>query len=335
MNSTSTRWRNNFFFCAIVTYRLRRELEPRLILVDSVVVDVVLNVEGLPERGSDTYVDTSTSFAGGGFNVMAAASRLGLPAVYAGVVGLGPFATIAQDAMRDEDIVVAIPPLAGVDTGFVVAIVEPDGERTFLTSSGAESTLTSSQLDGVDIHTNDVVYFSGYALLLPSNARALLALVQRLPPEVVLVFDPSPLVATIDRGALDVIFERVDWLSCNAREATVMTEVSDPIAAAELLVERLVRGSAIVRCGGDGCVVARSGGPTERVEGFPVDVVDSNGAGDTHVGAFAALLTQGRSPLDAARWANAAAALSVTRRGPATGPVMHELEAFIVAHDRS
>jgi sugar/nucleoside kinase (ribokinase family) len=335
MTSTSTRWRNNFCFCAIVINRQRRELEPRLILVDSVVVDVVLNVEGLPQRGSDTYVDASTSFAGGGFNVMAAASRLGLRAVYAGVVGLGPFATIAQDAMRDEEIVVAIPPVAGVDTGFVVAIVEPDGERTFLTSNGAESTLTSSQLDGVDIHTDDVVYFSGYGLLHQSNARALLALVRRLAPEVVLVFDPSPLVAGIDRGALDVIFERVDWLTCNTREASVMTGASDPILAAELLLDRLVRGSVIVRCGRDGCVVASSGGPIEKVEGFPVEAVDSNGAGDTHVGAFAALLTHGRSPLDAARWANGAAALSVTRRGPATGPVLHELEAFIAAYDRS
>jgi sugar/nucleoside kinase (ribokinase family) len=313
--------------------RLRRELEPRLILVDSVVVDVVVNIEGIPERGSDTYADTSASFAGGGFNVMAAASRLGLPAVYAGVVGLGPFATIAQDAMRDEDIVVAIPPVTGVDTGFVVAMVEPDGERTFLTSNGAESTLTSSQLDGVDIYANDVVYFSGYALLHTSNAKAILALVQRIPSEVVLVFDPSPLVATIDRGTLEAIFQRVDWLSCNAREAGLMTDASDPIVAADLLLERLDRGAVIVRCGEDGCVVASSAG-TEKVEGFPVVAVDSNGAGDTHVGAFAALLTQGLGPVQAARWANGAAALSVTRRGPATGPVMHDLEAFIGAHDR-
>jgi sugar/nucleoside kinase (ribokinase family) len=312
---------------------VRRELEPRLILVDSVVVDVVLNVEGLPQRGSDTYVDTSTSFAGGGFNVMAAASRLGLRAVYAGVVGLGPFATIAQDAMRDEEIVVAIPPVEGVDTGFVVAIVEPDGERTFLTSNGAESTLTSTQLDGVDIHANDVVYFSGYALLHPSNAQALLALVRRLAPGVMLVFDPSPLVASIDHGALEVIFERLDWLSCNASEANVMTGASDPTVAAGLLLDRLVRGSVIVRRGRDGCVVAISGGPIESVEGFRVDAVDSNGAGDTHVGAFAALLTQGRRPLDAAKWANAAAALSVTKRGPATGPLLHELETFIAASD--
>jgi sugar/nucleoside kinase (ribokinase family) len=313
--------------------RLRRELEPRLILVDSVVVDVVLNVDDLPQRGSDTYADTSASFAGGGFNVMAAASRLGLRAVYAGVVGFGPFATIAQDAMRNEDIVVAIPPVESVDTGFVVAMVEPDGERTFLTSNGAESTLTSAQLDGVDIHANDVVYFSGYALLHQSNAEAILALVDRLPSEVVLVFDPSPLVASIDRDVLDRIFDRVDWLSCNAREASLMTEGSAPELAAEQLLDRLTRGGVIVRCGSDGCVVAMSGGRGGTIDGFPVDALDSNGAGDTHVGAFVALLTQGKSPLDAVRWANAAAALSVMKRGPATGPAMDELEEFFTTRD--
>jgi sugar/nucleoside kinase (ribokinase family) len=329
------RWRNNFSTCAIVIIRLRRELEPRLILVDSVVVDVVVNVEGLPERGSDAYADTSNSYAGGGFNVMAAASRLGLRAVYAGVVGFGPFATIAQNAMRDEDIVIAIPAVASVDTGFVVAMVEPDGERTFLTSNGAESTLTSTQLDGVDIHANDVVYFSGYALLHQSNAAAIVALVQRLAPEVVLVFDPSPLVSSIDRGLLDLVFERVDWLSCNLREASILTDAGEAVHAAEQLLDRLARGSVIVRCGRDGCVVAVRGVPAKSVEAFRVETVDSNGAGDTHVGAFVAFLTQGRGHVEAARWANAAAALSVTRRGPATGPALEELEAFVTAHERS
>lgn len=303
----------------------------RLILVDSVVVDVVLNVDGLPERGSDTYVDTSTSFAGGGFNVMAAASRLGLPAVYAGVVGLGPFATIAQDAMREEHIIVAIPPVSSVDTGFVVAMVEPDGERTFLTSNGAESTLTSSQLDGVEVTANDTVYFSGYALLHPSNAAAILSLLDRLPSATVLLFDPSPLVQSIDQGVLDAIFERVDWISCNAREAESMTQLEDVVSAAERLRGRLARGSVIVRSGREGCVLATNAEPTQWVSGFAVDAIDSNGAGDTHVGAFAASLAQGRSPQEAARWANAAAALSVTRRGPATGPATHEVEAFLDA----
>jgi sugar/nucleoside kinase (ribokinase family) len=302
---------------------------PRLILVDSVVVDVVLNVDALPERGSDTLVERSDSFAGGGFNVMAAASRLGLASVYGGVVGLGPFATIAQEAMRLEDIVVATPPIDDVDTGFVVAIVEDGGERTFLTSVGAEATLSTSQLDELDVTESDFVYFSGYALLHESNARALLGFLTQIPAATCFLFDPGPIVSEISASMLDAVFERVDWFSCNQREAFLLADSADPAEAARGLRARMNRGGAIVRIGGDGCVVAESERYSEVVPGFAVVSVDTNGAGDCHVGAFAAQLALGRPPVEAARWANAAAALSVTKHGPATGPTSQELEEFL------
>jgi sugar/nucleoside kinase (ribokinase family) len=302
---------------------------PRLILVDSVVVDVVLNVDALPERGSDTLVEHSDSFAGGGFNVMAAASRLGLASVYGGVVGLGPFATIAQEAMRLEDIVVATPPIDDVDTGFVVAIVEDGGERTFLTSVGAEATLSTSQLDELDVTESDFVYFSGYALLHESNARALLGFLTQIPAATCFLFDPGPIVSEISASMLDAVFERVDWFSCNQREAFLLADSADPAEAARGLRARMNRGGAIVRIGGDGCVVAESERYSEVVPGFAVVSVDTNGAGDCHVGAFAAQLALGRPPVEAARWANAAAALSVTKHGPATGPTSQELEEFL------
>jgi sugar/nucleoside kinase (ribokinase family) len=302
---------------------------PRLILVDSVVVDVVLNVGALPERGSDTLVEHSDSFAGGGFNVMAAASRLGLASVYGGVVGLGPFATIAQEAMRLEDIVVATPPIDDVDTGFVVAIVEDGGERTFLTSVGAEATLSTSQLDELDVTESDFVYFSGYALLHESNARALLGFLTQIPAATCFLFDPGPIVSEISASMLDAVFERVDWFSCNQREAFLLADSADPAEAARGLRARMNRGGAIVRIGGDGCVVAESERHSEVVPGFAVVSVDTNGAGDCHVGAFAAQLALGRPPVEAARWANAAAALSVTKHGPATGPTSQELQEFL------
>ena len=302
---------------------------PRLILVDSVVVDVVLNVDALPERGSDTMVERSDSFAGGGFNVMAAASRLGLASVYGGVVGLGPFATIAQEAMREENIVVATAPNHDVDTGFVVAIVEENGERTFLTSTGAEATLSTAQLDELDVTERDFVYFSGYALLHDSNARALLSFLKEIPAATCFLFDPGPIVDEIPDASLEAVFYRVDWFSCNAREACLLTDTSDAEEAARLLRARMNHGGAIVRVGAGGCVVAESERSSEVVAGFRVESVDSNGAGDCHVGAFAAQLAHGRSALEAARWANAAAAMSVTKRGPATGPTMPELEEFL------
>jgi sugar/nucleoside kinase (ribokinase family) len=302
---------------------------PRLVLVDSVVVDVVLNVDTLPERGSDTYVEKSDSFAGGGFNVMAAASRLGLAAVYGGVVGLGPFATIALEAMRQEDIIVATAPIGDLDTGFVVAIVESDGERTFLTSNGAEATLSTAQLDELDVQGNDFVYFSGYALLHESNARALLSFLARIPASTCFLFDPGPIVNEIPEASLDAVFARVDWFSCNAREALLLTDTNDPEEAARVLRGRMYRGGVIVRVGADGCVVVESDDAAVRVPGYVVESIDSNGAGDCHVGAFAASLALKRPALEAARLANAAAAISVTKRGPATGPTWPELEAFL------
>ena len=302
---------------------------PRLILVDSVVVDVVLNVDTLPERGSDTLAEHSDSFAGGGFNVMAAASRLGLASVYGGVVGLGPFAMIAHEAMREEAIVVATAPNDDLDTGFVVAIVEDGGERTFLTSVGAEATLSTGQLDDLDVNESDFVYFSGYALLHESNARALIAFLQRIPQKACFLFDPAPIVGDISDDLLEAVLERVDWFSCNAREASILTDAADVDVAARALRARMGRGGAIVRIGAAGCVVALSEIHSEVVPGFVVESVDTNGAGDCHVGAFAARLALGRPPLEAALWANAAAAMSVTKHGPATGPTLLELEAFL------
>jgi sugar/nucleoside kinase (ribokinase family) len=71
------------------------------------------------------------------------------------------------------------------------------------------------------------------------------------------------------------------------------------------------------------------GSPAVHVPAFEVTAVDSNGAGDAHVGVFVAALGDGLSPERAARRANAAAALAVTRRGPATAPSREEVDRFL------
>ena len=84
----------------------------------------------------------------------------------------------------------------------------------------------------------------------------------------------------------------------------------------------------VVRDGPNGCWVGR-GVETEHVPGFKVQAVDSNGAGDAHAGVFIAGLAQGLKPVEAARRANAAAALAVTRWGPATSPGVTEVDALL------
>jgi sugar/nucleoside kinase (ribokinase family) len=337
----------------------------RLLHLGNVVIDVVLDIPALPERGGDVLASRTELTPGGGFNVLAAAARLGLRAGYAGGHGTGPLADLARAGLAAEGIEVLQPPKPGQDTGFVVSMVDAAGERTFVTSPGAEATLTAADLANVVAGPADAVYLSGYGLVHPANRDALLGWLDRLGPGTVVFFDPGPLAGSLPADALDQVVQRADWLTCNAREAAALTGLADPAAAAQDLARRApaptwrikapagrapaglpagagpapVRqpgqeGGVLVRTGPDGCLLARRGAAPVHVPGFPVAAVDTNGAGDAHTGTFIAALAAGADPLTAARTSNAAAALSVTRRGPATAPTRAELARFLAGARR-
>jgi sugar/nucleoside kinase (ribokinase family) len=304
----------------------------RLLHLGNVVVDIVVTVPALPERGGDVLASRAGAMAGGGFNVMAAAVRQGLRAAYAGAHGTGPFGTLARAALAEEGIEMIQPVRAGLDTGFVLTMVETGGERTFLTSPGAEAALTAADLDRVSPAARDAIYLSGYGLVHDSNRAALLGWLARLGGDQLVFFDPGPLVGSIPAAALAAVLGRADWLACNAREAAVLTGSADPLDAAAALAGRAGppgRLRVLVRTGPGGCLIARPGGAVVAVPGFPVGVVDTNGAGDAHSGAFIAALAEGAAETAAARSANAAAALAVTRPGPATAPTRAELARFL------
>jgi sugar/nucleoside kinase (ribokinase family) len=354
----------------------------RLLHLGNVVADLVLNVPSLPKRGADVLAAASRVSAGGGFNVLAAAARQGLAAAYAGAHGRGPFADLARAALADEGIEVLLPPRAGPDTGVVIAIVDDEGERTFLTAPGAEATLTAADLAAVAPAPGDAVYLSGYSFVHPANRAALLAWLPRLdgrsplpeagtadgggasgqagvsggagvsgqagvsggaepaggggaavgrsrPGATFVVFDPGPLVGQIPAGALAAVLTRTDWLTCNAREAAILSGAPGPADAAQVLAARQHGRGVIVRTGPGGCLLSYGGGEPVTVPGFAVRAVDANGAGDAHAGVFIAALASGAAPPEAARRANAAAALAVTRAGPATAPAAAELQDFL------
>jgi sugar/nucleoside kinase (ribokinase family) len=301
----------------------------RLFYAGNAVVDIVLAVPSLPERGGDVLATGTEVTPGGGFNVMAAAARQGLPVVYAGAHGTGPFGDRVRAAMRDEGIALLSPAKPGLDTGFVVTAVDAEGERTFLTSPGAEATLTAEDLGALRPGAGDIVTVSGYGMLHPGNREALTARLPQLDDDVLLVVDPGPLVEVIPPDARRLLLARADWWTCNAREASAVTGLSDPFAAAGALAEITGRRGVLVRTGPDGCVVVRRGVAPVRVPGFAVRAVDMNGAGDAHTGIFIAAIATGVNPVEAARTANAGAALAVTARGPATAPAAGRLARFL------
>jgi sugar/nucleoside kinase (ribokinase family) len=307
----------------------------RLVFAGEAIVDLLMWVPALPERGGDMLAESSSVQVGGGFNIMAAAARQGLPVVYAGGHGTGPWGDKVRAALAAEGIMVLRPPDPDTDTGFDVALVEAGGERTFITSLGAESLREPAAWDPVRVRAGDAVYVSGYGLVAPESGAILGAWAAGLPAEVLLFVDPGPLIADIPDAVLGPVLSRCDWWSCNQREAALLTGASDPVEAARHLAGRTGRAGVIVRSGRSGCVLAlRAPGPDVSLSLVPapaVVAVDTTGAGDAHAGVFLAGLAAGLPPGAAASRANAAAALVVTRPGPAVAPSRAELDAFLAA----
>jgi sugar/nucleoside kinase (ribokinase family) len=286
-------------------------------------------VDKLPQAGGDVLAQSASFEAGGGFNVMAAAQRNGLPVVYLGRHGTGRFGDLARDAMRAEGIQIGVANQAEGDTGLCVAITDASAERSFVSYIGAEGELSAEDLAGVQAEAGDYVYVSGYSLLHVGKAQALLDWVLALPEDVNVVFDPGPLVDSPDAPMMQALLPRIDVWTSNSVEALKITGAPDINQALDRLVGYLPRNVLmVVRDGPQGCWICQYC-ERQHVPGFKVDAVDSNGAGDAHAGVFVAGLAQGLSAFDSAQRANAAAALAVTRWGPATSPGTAEVDELI------
>ncbi|WP_372835776.1 PfkB family carbohydrate kinase, partial [Puniceibacterium confluentis] len=183
--------------------------------------------------------------------------------------------------------------------------------------------LSASEIDAVATEPFGWTLLSGYALHYRGSRRALGDWLDRTAvPN--LVFDPSPVVAALDPALLAVAVGRARWISANLDEARVIAGPMPAAEAALCLARGRPDGGAVLRDGARGCYLAQ-GGQVTHIPALEVQAVDTNGAGDTHVGSFIAELSRTGDALRAARYANIAAALSTTRHGPATAPTRAEV----------
>ncbi|MCR8723493.1 PfkB family carbohydrate kinase [Frigidibacter sp. ROC022] len=298
----------------------------RLIQMTGPVVDLVYYVRALPERGQEAEVTGFDMTSGGGFNAMAAARAAGQSVVLGGSLGTGPMADRVALDLDALGISLARARLTDVDQGCCTVLLEPDGERTFISYPGAEGHATAEALSGVSLDGVTQVLMSGYSLHYTHARTALAEWVAALPRGITFAFDPAPVVARLDKALLAKVMDRADWVSVNAEEAAVLTGDAEPERAARALARG--RAGAILRRGRDGELLAQ-GSDIVTIPGHPVDAIDTNGAGDCHVGSFLAELDRHGDALRAVRYANVAAALSTLRRGPATAPDRATVEAIL------
>lgn len=294
-----------------------------ILVVGSINMDLVVRSPHLPLPGETILGSRFDTFPGGkGANQAVAAARLGAPVKMIGRVGKDAFGEAMLETLRRDGVdVAAIGCDPEAPTGVALITVDDAGQNTIVVASGANMRLAPEHV------TQAEALFKDAALLVlqleiaqPVIEQACL-LARRHGVRILLNPAPArPLPAEFLRG--------VDLLIPNQIELALLAGEQDPPAAARKLLSWGV-GQVIVTLGKDGALLL-SGTQEKPVPAYRVKVVDTTAAGDAFVGALAVALAEGSPVVAAAAWANAAAAVSVTRAGAQPSlPRREEVEAMI------
>ncbi|UCG86560.1 MAG: ribokinase [Gemmatimonadota bacterium] len=285
----------------------------KVVVVGSSNTDMIIQLDRIPRPGETVLGGEFSIAAGGkGANQAVAAARSGGDVTFVARVGDDMFGRQAKEGFESDGIdirYVLEDPTA--PSGVALIFVDRDGENSIAVASGANANLTPEDVRaaGDAILAADVLVTQLETPI--ETVRAAVELAAE--SGVTVILNPAP----AQRLGEDIL-QHVSILTPNETEAALLTgiEVSseaDVEAAAEKLSGMGV-GTVVITLGARGAFVFDSN-QREMVAGFAVEAVDTTAAGDVFNGTLAVGLANGSEILEAVRFANAAAALSVTKLG--------------------
>jgi sugar/nucleoside kinase (ribokinase family) len=265
----------------------------RVLHTGNLVVDLSLRVPRLPRRGEDLSVEEPVSAPGGAWHALAAATGLGARCVFAGSLGTGPRGDFLRARLKDSEIPHPAPRIDGTDSGCSLALVEPDGERTFLSTTGAEAVLSPETLRELHPTDEDVVVVSGYTVARAEAGGTLLRWL-RGRDEAAVLFDPGPVISRTEAGQLRAVCAAVTALTCTEEEGRELARalgIPGGSRTASALAAALHRGLprhplVLLHQGAAGAVWCEARG-AGHLDALSVPVLSANGAGDTVAGVLA------------------------------------------------
>ncbi|HEY2451281.1 MAG TPA: PfkB family carbohydrate kinase [Scandinavium sp.] len=299
-------------------------------VIGSAVIDVIADAYALPWRGCDIELQQQGVNIGGcALNVAVALKRLGIDSCNALPLGQGVWANIVRNSLQRQGINSIIETDKG-DNGWCLALVEPDGERTFMSFTGVENAWNDDWLARLPRHADGLVYLSGYQLTAPC-AELLIHWLEAFPGVTALI-DFGPRIADISPALFARVMACKPIITLNRQEAEIVADqLQLPSEITSFGKAWLARWNAplIVRQDKDGAWYF-----SEEAHGqaaaFPATVVDTIGAGDSHAGGVLAGLAAGWSLAEAVTLGNAVASWVVSHRGGDCAPTREEL---LLAHE--
>ncbi|MEC5405471.1 ribokinase [Paraburkholderia sp. MPAMCS5] len=303
-----------------------KETHSRVAVVGSLNMDLVVRAPRLPHPGETLAGHTFAQVAGGkGGNQAVAAARLGAQVSMLGCVGADANGAQLRAGLEAEGIDCAALETGAQATGVALIVVDDASQNAIVIVAGSNGEVTPDTLARHEavLAAADVVICQLETPL--ASVHAALATARRLNKTVIL--NPAPATGPLPADWLPL----VDYLIPNELEAATLTglPVGSPEEAATAAAVLRAAGArnVLVTLGPRGVQAALEGAAPVLYDAPKVKAIDTTAAGDTFIGGFAAQLAQGANVDEAIRFAQRAAALSVTRAGAQPSiPTRAELE---------
>ena len=298
---------------------------PKVTVVGSFNTDLSVRTPHMPVGGETILGGPFTTGPGGkGANQAVAAARLGAEVSMLVKLGLDVFGDLAaQNLVREGIQPEYILRSAESHTGVAFIIVDQHGENMIVVASGTNNFLTPEDVERARQAVCEAQVLLVQLEIPLDTVEAAVRMAHEAGVKVVL--NPAP-----GQTLSPQLLALVDVLTPNETEAQIISGLLvESMPQAEAAARRLLQGgvgAVVITLGGKGALVVTPEVST-HVPGIPVQVVDTTGAGDAFSGALAVALAEGKDLVQAAAFANAAAALQVTR--PGTAPAMPTREEVI------
>lgn len=299
-----------------------------LVVLGSINADHILNLESFPTPGETvTGNQYQVAFGGKGANQAVAAGRSGANIAFIACTGDDDIGERVRKQLAGDNIDIApVSVVAGESTGVALIFVNAEGENVIGIHAGANAALTTKR---VEAQRERIANAEALLMQLESPVESVLAAAKIAHENhTTVVLNPAPA-----RVLSDELLALVDIITPNETEAEKLTGIrvendDDAARAARALHDKGI-GTVIITLGSRG-VWASVNGEGRRVPGFKVKAIDTIAAGDTFNGALVTALLEGKNLDDAIRFAHAAAAIAVTRKGAQPSvPWRKEIDEFL------
>lgn len=299
-----------------------------LVVLGSINADHILNLKTFPTPGETvTGNHYQVAFGGKGANQAVAAGRSGANIAFIACTGDDDVGrNIRKQLISDNIDVEPVSVISGDSTGVALIFVNGDGENVIGIHAGANAALSPAL---VEAQRERIAQASALLMQLESPIESVLTAAKIAKQNnTIVALNPAPA-----RELSDELLALVDIITPNETEAEKLTGIrvendEDAAKAAQILHEKGIH-TVLITLGSRG-VWASVNGEGRRVPGFKVDAVDTIAAGDTFNGALITALLEEKPLSDAIRFAHAAAAIAVTRKGAQPSvPWRDEIEAFL------